>query len=122
MENNEGSESSDNSKEINEEEEDEYDSDRPNLIQLNKRMERIRKENELELLERKRQRNESNTDIVYDANKKKIVNSFIPNLEELNEFLKNCTIKEIDINDIQKEIEKLPKEKIFDPESFIEAN
>ena len=49
MENNEGSESSDNSKEINEEEEDEYDSDRPNLIQLNKRMERIRKENELEL-------------------------------------------------------------------------
>ena len=77
---------------------------------------------ELELLERKRQRNESNTDIVYDANKKKIVNSFIPNLEELNEFLKNCTIKEIDINDIQNEIEKLPKEKIFDPESFIEAN
>ena len=122
MENNEGSESSDNSKEIIEEEEDEYDSDRPNLIHLNTRMERIRRENELELLERKRQRNESNTDIVYDANKKKIVNSFIPNLEELNEFLKNCTIKEIDINDIQKEIEKLPKEKIFDPESFIEAN
>ena len=45
MENNEGSESSDNSKEIIEEEEDEYDSDRPNLIHLNTRMERIRREN-----------------------------------------------------------------------------
>ena len=47
-------------------------SELPILDHKIKRNDRIRKENELELLEKKRQRNESNTDIVYDANKKKL--------------------------------------------------
>ncbi len=56
------------------------------------------------------------------VSKKKFEDSFIPNLEDLNNFLKNCTIKEIKSEDIQNEIDKLPKEKVFDPDEFIKEN
>ena len=109
------------SEEENEEEDDDYsdiDSDRPNLLQINKKIDKMNRKKENELLEKKRKRNKDKTDIIYDANKKEIVDSFIPNLEELNNFLKNCKIKEINIE----EIEKIPNEKIFDPDLFVEAN
>ena len=124
MKKEEKSENSD-SNELIEEEEEEYneiDSDYPNLFELNKFIDRKRREEEQKILEKKRKRTNNATDIIYDANKKKLVDSFNPNLEELNNFLKNCKIREININDVEKELENLPKEKIFDPEKFINEN
>ena len=123
MKKEEKSENSD-SNELNEEEDDdsEIDSDYPNLFKLNKIIEKKRRKEEQKLMEKKRKRTKNETDIVFDANKKKLEDSFIPNLEELNDFLKNCRIREIDINEIEKELEKIPKEKIFDPEKFIKEN
>ena len=109
------------SEEENEEEDDDYsdiDSDRPNLLQINKKIDKMNRKKENELLEKKRKRNKDKTDIIYDANKKEIVDSFIPNLEELNDFLKNCKIEEINLE----EIEKIPNDKIFDPDLFVKAN
>jgi len=79
------------------------------------------KEN-INLLQRKRKRKENEADIIYNANTKKIENSFIPNIEELNDFLKSCTIKEINLENIAEEINQTPKEKIFDPDIFIKEN
>ena len=119
----ENSESSD-SNEINEKEEEvgDIDDDRPNLLQMNKKLDKERNEEEIKLTKKKRKRTKNKTDIVYDSNKKQIEDSFIPNLEELNDFLKNCTIKEINLEDIKEELEKIPKEKIFDPDKFIDEN
>ena len=123
MKKEEKSENSD-SNELNEEDDDdsEIDSDYPNLFKLNKIIEKKRRKEEQKLMEKKRKRTKNETDIVFDANKKRLEDSFIPNLEELNDFLKNCRIREIDINEIEKELEKIPKEKIFDPEKFIKEN
>ena len=124
MKKEEKSENSD-SNELIEEEEEEYneiDSDYPNLFELNKFIDRKRREEEQKILEKKRKRTNNATDIIYDANKKKLVDSFNPNLEELNNFLKNCKIREININDVEKELENIPREKIFDPEKFINEN
>ena len=79
------------------------------------------KEN-INLLQRKRKVKENETDIVYNAKTQKIENSFIPNIKELNNFLKSCTIKEINLENIEEEIKKTPKEKIFDPDLFIKEN
>ena len=122
MENEEDSENSDYNNDAEEEDYSDIDSDRPNLIQINKKIDKQHREKELKLMEKKRKRNKNDTDIVYDANKKKIENSFIPNLEELNEFLQNCTIKEINLDDIKEELENISKEKIFDPDEFINDN
>ena len=78
----------------------------------------MNREKNLSLLEKKRKRNKNYTDIIYDSNKKTIEDSFVPNVEELNDFLKNCKIEEIKFE----ELEKIPKEKIFDPDLFIEEN
>ena len=106
MENNESSESSSH------EEQSEYsdiDSERPNLLQINKKIEKMKRQKDLELLDKKRKRSRNNTDIIYDSNKKTIEDSFVPNLEELNNFLQNCKIEEIKFE----EIEKIPKDKIL---------
>ena len=125
MKNNENSESYDSEDRNDIDDSDDYsdiDSDRPNLLQINKKIDKMKKEEETKLLEKKHSRNKNDTDIQYDAKKKKIINSFIPNLEELNEFLSQCSIKEINLDDIEKEIKNIQKEKIFDPDSFIEKN
>ena len=100
---------------------DDIDEDRPSLMQIkNKFIKEEKKENN-QLMLKKRQRNNDNTDIIYDAKKKKILNCFCPNLEELNNFLKNCEIIEIkDDYTIQKLKEK--EENIFDPIQFMENN
>ena len=99
----------------------EIDEDRPTLIQINKKINKERKEENLLLMKKKRLRNNNNTDIIYDANKKKLINCFCPDLEELNKFLGNCEIREIkdesEINQLN-----LPKDSIFDPDQFIEKN
>ena len=116
MENNERS-----SESSSHEEQSEYsdiDSERPNLLQINKKIEKMKRQKDLELLDKKTKRSRNNTDIIYNSNKKTIEDSFVPNLEELNNFLQNCKIEEIKFE----EIEKIPKDKIFDPDLFIEEN
>ena len=92
----------------------EIDEDRPTLIQINKKINKERREENLLLMKKKRLRNNNNTDIIYDANKKKLINCFCPDLEELNKFLGNCEIREIkdesEINQLN-----LSKDSIFDP-------
>ena len=97
------------------------DDDFSSLIQINEDFFREKKEEEnLKFLSKKRKGQE--TDIIYNANIKEFENAFIPNIEELNNFLKNCTIKEIKMENIEKEIEAIPKEKVFDPGLFIKEN
>ncbi len=50
---------------------DDIDEDRPTLIQLNKRIEKERKKENTILMQKKRERENKDTDIIYDANKKK---------------------------------------------------
>ena len=79
----------------------------------------LNQKSEKNYLQKKRK---NKTDIVFNSNENKFEDSFIPNLEDLNDFLKNCTIKEIKLEDIQKEIDELPNEKVFDPDVFIKEN
>ena len=75
--------------------------------------------NYAKVLNRKRRREENPTDIIYNANKKKLINCFCPNPKELNDFLDKCEIREIKD---AKEIDNIPSEKIFDPIEFIIKN
>ena len=95
-----------------------------NLINHSKKCGEKKEKESKKLLGKKLQRsgNEIETNMIYLAKEKKIINSFIPNIDELNEFLQKCTIKEINKEDINEEINKIPKEKIFDPDEFIRKN
>ena len=79
----------------------------------------LNQKSEKNYLQKKRK---NKTDIVFNSNENKFEDSFIPNLEDLNDFLKNCTIKEIKLEDIQKEIDELSNKKVFDPDVFIKEN
>ena len=71
MKNNEHSESDDSEDQNEIDDSDDYsdiDSDRPNLLQINKKIDKIKKEEETKLLEKKHSRNKNDTDIKYDAN------------------------------------------------------
>ena len=95
-----------------------------NLIKHSKKFREKKEKENKKLLGKKLQRpgNEIETNMIYLSKEKKIINSFIPNIDELNEFLQKCTIKEINKEDINEEINKVPKEKIFDPDEFIRKN
>ena len=97
------------------------DEDRPTLLQINRKIEKIKKEENLKTMIKKRMRSDNKTDIIYDANKKKLINCFCPNIEELTEFLANCEIREIKDENELKQL-NLSKENIFDPNEFIQKN
>ena len=97
----------------------EIDEDRPTLLQINKKIEKERKKENKILMQKKRARENVKTDIIYDANKKKIINFFCPDPEELSVFLEKCEIREIEDESALNEI---PKENIFDPEQFLKEN
>ena len=97
------------------------DEDRPTLIKMEKKFKNKKKEEDIKIMQKKRKRNNCITDIEYDANKKKLINCYCPNQEELEIFLENCVVKEIkDENEILKL--NIPDENIFDPELFIKLN
>ena len=104
--------------------ENEYNFDEPNfnLIKATLSIKASVEDEELKTLSKKRERSKDETDIIFDKHNNKIINSFIPDLEELNNFLKKCTIKEIQLEDIKEEIGKFPNDKIFDPDEFIKKN
>jgi len=110
-------ESSKSENEINLDEDESFDEEQPNLFQINRMIDKKKKEDMNTLLKKKKKKSEPQ-DIIFDANKKKIIGCYCPDLEELENFLKNCEIREIkDEEYIQKDI---PKENIFDPEAFVE--
>ena len=116
--------SSNNSCNFQDNEDDEYseiDEDRPTLIQINRKMEKERKKQNIMALKKKRLRTEIATDITYDQNKKKLINCFCPDIEELTNFLEHCEIREIK-DEKELKILNISKEKMFDPDEFIKKN
>ena len=99
----------------------EIDEERPTLIQIDRKIAKIRKEENMKTLKKKRLRTDNITDIIFDANQNKINNCFCPDIDELNKFLSQCEIREIkDENELKKL--NISKENIFDPDEFIKNN
>ena len=91
------------------------------LLQMDRIITEQKKEDEMKMMQKKRNRTNSKTEITYDANTKKLINCFCPNAEELRIFLENCEVREIkDINEIKNL--KISSNDIFDPEQFINNN
>ena len=95
------------------------DDGRCTLIQINKMIQKKRKQKSEENMYIKNKKKKLEEHIRYDAEQKKILNSFCPNPEELKEFLENCEV--IEIKDIKNVLSK-PVEDVFDPDKFIEKN
>ena len=101
----------------NSEVDDSVDEEQPNLLQINRILDRKIKE-DMNTLSKKRKKQFKSQDIIYDAKKKKIIGCYCPDPEELEYFLKNCEIREI--KDEEYIHQDIPKENIFDPTIFIE--
>ena len=124
MLNNQSEESSQSNK--NSEQDDDNDSEGCDSVgyNLNKNSKIFKEKGDKKFLNNKTKRNNNNdeTNMIYSEKDKKFINSFILDKEELNKFLQNCTIIEINKEDIKEEIKNIPKEKIFDPDEFIRNN
>ena len=96
------------------------DEDRLTLVQVRDflKKKRLRKDKKNSLLH-KNQNTEQN--ITYDSNTKSLRNCFCPNQEELENFLKNCEVKEI-LNDDNMSSIQHPASDIFDPQEFMKNN
>lgn len=96
------------------------DEDRLTLVQVRDflKKKRLRKDKKNSLLQ-KNQNTEQN--ITYDSNTKSLRNCFCPNQEELENFLKNCEVKEI-LNDDNMSSIQHPASDIFDPQEFMKNN
>ena len=93
------------------------DYERLTLIDVGERLKkkRAKKNNNSLLLEKKRKN--PNTIISFDASSKTVLNNFCPSVEELNDFLDNCKIEEIDLTECNK---KLPDSvEIFDNKEYM---
>ena len=109
-------------KEDNEEDEDgsselDIDEDRLTLVQVREflRKKRLRKNKKNSLLQKKEKNGEN---ITYDSNTKSLRNCFCPDSTELEEFLKNCEVKQIfDLDDNNPQTKN-----IFDPREFMKSN
>ena len=91
-----------------------------NLIKRTKKYIKEKEQENIKILGKKTERDETN--IIFLAGKKIFINSFVPDINELNKFLNECTIIEIDKKDINDEIKKINDKKIFDPDEFIQKN
>ena len=98
-------------------EEDKYFDEQVNLLQINNFLNKKEKEDRNTLLKKRNKKFEPHN-IIFDAKKKKIISCFCPDPEELENFLKNCEIREI--KDEENIPQDIPEENIFDPATFIE--
>ncbi len=97
------------------------DEERPTLLQINQKIEKLRRKENIKTMLRKRMREDNKTDIVFDANKKKLVNCFCPDIDELTNFLANCEIREINDENDLKQL-NISQENVFDPKEFMQKN
>ena len=97
------------------------DMDRLTLIQVKAIVtkNRIRKEKKTSFLSKKRKKPEES--IIFDSSTNKLWNTFCPDYEELNRFIQQCTVKEINIDNI-KDNDNNNSKTIFDPFEFMEKN
>ena len=103
MLNNQSEESSQSNK--NSEQDDDNDSEGCDSVgfNINKNSRKFKEKKDIKFLGSKTQRNNNNnkTNMIYSEKDKKFVDSFIPDIEGLNKFLQNCTIIEINKEDIK---------------------
>ena len=95
------------------------DYERLSLIDVRDRLKEKRakkKQNSL-LLEKKRRN--PNTLIAFDSSSNIILNTFCPSIEELNNFLNNCKIEEIDLNKYNVLSDSV---KVFDSKEYMKKN
>ena len=98
------------------------DYERLTLIDVKKRIneKRLKRNKDTSLLKKKR--NNPNSIITFDSLTKTIKNTFCPSLEELNEFLDNCKVQEININDENDEAFQNNEQNLFNPREFMKKN
>jgi len=97
------------------EEDESFGDEQVNLIQINRVLDKKTKKENMRTISKKR-KNISN--IIFDSKKKKIIGCYCPDPEELDNFLKNCEIREI--KDEEYTSQDIFPENIFDPTAFIE--
>ena len=92
------------------------------LVQKTKKFEKEKEEENLTLMKKKRLRIEDiNNDIIYDENKKVLINSFGRDQEEFNKFLENCEIREIKYKSELNQL-NISKDNNYNPDKYIEEN
>ena len=98
------------------------DNDELNLVDVFKKTlaKRNKKNKNSLLLRNKRKHPDNNNIIIYDSSSKKIINSFCPSYEELDEFLENCKVEEINISEIEDELKD--EEDVFNVKQFMMEN
>ena len=98
------------------------DYERLTLIDVKKRIneKRLKRNKDTSLLNKKRKN--PNSFITFDSSTKTIKNTFCPSIEELNEFLENCKVQEININDENDEAFHNNDQGLFNPREFMKKN
>ena len=98
------------------------DYERLTLIDVKKRIneKRLKRNKDTSLLKKKRKN--PNSIIIFDSSTKTIKNTFCPSIEELNEFLENCKVQEININDENDEAFHNNDHGLFNPREFMKKN
>ena len=95
------------------------DEDRLTLPQIRERIKKKQaKTQRISLLNKKTNRSQN---ITYDANTKSLRGCFIPDINQLNEFLSKCVVKEI-LEDESSSLLKDKKQDVFDPQEFMLTN
>ena len=96
------------------------DNERLTLIDVSKRIFEKRARNAKKSLLLQNKRKPPTNIIVYDSSAKQIRNVFSPSKEELQDFLENCKIKEIDPSEFEQRIEI--DRNIFCPNEYMKRN
>ena len=98
------------------------DDERLTLIQVIKLIKnRDNKKKNITFINKKRSNPDSN--ITYDRLTKKLCDSFCPNYEELNKFLENCKVSEVNADSLKGiDTQKDNPKSIFDPFEFMKKN
>ena len=97
------------------------DNERLTLIDVTKRIfEKKQKQAKKSLLLQNKRKLDKNNIIVYDSSTKEIKDVFCPSKEELEEFLENCKIKEIDPSEFEERV--VIDRNIFSPNEYLKRN